>query len=426
MKYTELDAGSLARIRDEAAEKLKKYEERHLSLDLTRGKPGRSQLDLTEGMLTALSSGADCKDEDGLDCRNYGLLDGLPEAKRLFSDLLGIPAERIIVGGNSSLNMMYDAVARLMIYGAGEGFVPYAKQEKLKFLCPTPGYDRHFAIMRSLGIEMIPIEMRRDGPDMDAVREAVKDPAVKGMWCVPKFSNPDGITYSDRVVDEIAALEPAAGDFRIFWDNAYAVHELYDVEVPLADIFAAAKKYGHEDMIYYFASTSKITFPGSGVAIFAASDANVAFVKKIMSAQTIGFDKLNQLRHVRYFGSADGIRAQMKQHAALIRPKFEIVLQSFRRELPDTGAHWTEPLGGYFVSLYVMPGTARRVYELAGQAGVKLTAAGSAFPGGIDPNDSHLRIAPTYPDTEDVALAVEILCECVKLAAAEKTPPRKT
>ena len=420
MKYTALDTGTLEAIRAGAAEALKHYKDRHLTLDLTRGKPGRSQLDLTEGMLTVLATGKDCKDEDGLDCRNYGLLDGLPEAKRLFSDLLGIPSERIIVGGNSSLNMMYDALSRLMIYGAYDGAVPYMKQPGVKFLCPTPGYDRHFAITRSFGIGMIPIELREDGPDMDAIREAVKDPAVKGMWCVPKFSNPDGITYSDRVVDEIAALEPAADDFRIFWDNAYAVHELYDTEVPLADIFAAARKYGHEDMIYYFASTSKITFPGSGVAIFAADERNIAFVKKIMSAQTIGFDKLNQLRHVKYFGSADGIRAQMKQHAALIRPKFDAVLTAFRRELPDTGAHWTEPLGGYFVSLYVMPGCAKRVYELAGQAGVKLTAAGSAFPSGTDPEDSHLRIAPTYPDTEDVALAVAILCECVKLAAAEK------
>ena len=420
MTYAELDRKALLRIRDEAQQKLNTYEAQHLSLDLTRGKPGRSQLDLTEGMLTALSSGRDCKDEDGLDCRNYGLLDGLPEAKRLFSDLLGIPADRIIVGGNSSLNMMYDAVARLMLYGAAPGKTPYCRQGTVKFLCPTPGYDRHFAISRSFGMEMIPIEMREDGPDMDAVREAVKDPSVKGIWCVPKFSNPDGITYSDKVVGEFAALEPAADDFRIFWDNAYAVHELYDTEVPLRDIFAAAKEYGHEDMIYYFASTSKISFPGSGVAIFASSDANVAYTKKIMSAQTIGFDKLNQLRHVRYFGSADGIRAQMKQHAALIRPKFKVVLDAFRRELPDTGARWTEPLGGYFVSLYVMPGTARRVYELAGKAGVKLTAAGSAFPSGTDPRDSHLRIAPTYPDLDDLRIAVPILCECVKLAAAEK------
>jgi len=420
MNYSEMNRASLETVKQSAEEKLAAYQEQKLNLDLTRGKPGRDQLDLADGMLTVMAESADCVAADGFDCRNYGILDGIPEAKKLFGDLLGINPENIIVGGNSSLNMMYDSIARLMIYGSGQGQTPYMLQGKVKFLCPAPGYDRHFAICQSLGIEMIPVEMRPDGPDMDAVCELVRDPSVKGIWCVPKFSNPDGITYSDAVVERLASMETAADDFRIFWDNAYAVHELADEEVPLADIFALSEKYGTEDRVYYFASTSKISLPGAGVAMMAASRKNIAFIKSVMTVQTIGHDKMNQLRHVKYFKDAGGIKAQMKRQAELIAPKFDVVLNAFRRELPPTGSVFTEPKGGYFVSLYVPDGCARRVYELAAEAGVKLTAAGAAFPYGKDPRDRHLRIAPTFPGIDDLRLAVDVLVECVKLAAAEK------
>lgn len=422
MDFNVLSAEELARIKNEAAIQLSEYKKRGLKLDLTRGKPGKSQLDLTLGMLGVISDASDCFSENGIDCRNYGVLDGLPEAKRLFSELLDIPTENIIVAGNSSLNIMYDTMVRAMLYGVPGSTAPWSKQGKIKFLCPSPGYDRHFAICRDLGIEMIPIEMREDGPDMDSViAYAETDSSVKGIWCVPKFSNPDGITYSDEVVEKFAALRPAAPDFRIFWDNAYAVHELTDETVPLADIFKLAEKYGNEDHIFYFASTSKITFPGSGVAIMAASARNIENIKSIMATQTIGFDKINQMRHVKYFKSADGIRAHMKKHAELLFPKFKITVDTFEKELGGLGiASWNEPKGGYFISLNVLDGCAKRVYDLAADAGVKLTAAGAAFPYSIDPRDRHLRIAPSFPDNDDLSLAIQVLTVCVKYAAAEK------
>ncbi len=393
------------------------WKSKGMKLDLTRGKPSSEQLDLTEKMLTVLSTRDDCFAESGLDCGNYGVLDGLPEAKKLFAELLGVPESRIIIGGNSALNMMYDTIARAMLFGVYGGSQPWGRQANLKFLCPCPGYDRHFSITETLGFELIGIDMKDDGPDMDAVEKLVAiDPTIKGIWCVPKYSNPEGVVYSDETIRRLASLKPAADDFRIFWDNAYAVHDLSDDAPEILDIFAEAEKHGNEDMIFCFASTSKITFPGAGVAMMIASENNIAHTLPLLAAQTIGSDKLNQLRHVKFFGTAENLRRHMKLHAEIIKPKFDIVIGAFREKLSGI-ATWTEPVGGYFIDLRVPDGCAKAVYALAGEAGVALTKVGASYPYGIDPRDRHLRIAPTFPSNENLRDAVAILCLCVEIAA---------
>lgn len=393
------------------------YVSQQLKLDMSRGKPAGTQLDLNNDILNTLETYIT---EDGLDARNYGVLDGIPEAKKLFSDLLGLRKEQIIIGGNSSLNLMYDTFVRLLLFGTRSN-TPWCKLDKVKFLCPSPGYDRHFAICEDLGIEMITVPMHEDGPDMDYIESLVKeDDSIKGIWCIPLYSNPQGICYSDETVERLAKMETAAKDFRIFWDNAYGVHHIYE-EKQLKNIFEVAEACGNEDRVYYFFSTSKITFPGAGVALMAASEANVAEIKKHMGIQTIGHDKLNQLRTVKYFKDADGIREHMKKLGNELKPKFDMVLTTLEKELAGSGLlSWTKPNGGYFVAVDTLEGCAKETVALAKRAGVTLTGAGATFPYGKDPKDQNIRLAPTYPTLEELKVAIELFCVCVKLAGVNK------
>lgn len=392
-----------------------------LNLNMARGKPSKAQLDLSMDVLDALTSKGSAITESGIDTRNYGDMTGIPEAKKLMADVMGTDPQNVIVFGNASLPIMYDTVARSYCFGVN-GSTPWCKLDKVKWLCPVPGYDRHFAITEQFGIEMITIPMNSDGPDMELVKKCVEgDETVKGIWCVPKYSNPTGITFSDSVVRAFASLRPAAEDFRIFWDNAYAVHDLYDDKKDeLLDILSECALNGNEDMVYEFCSTSKVSFAGAGIAAMATSEKNRKWVESTMTIQTIGYDKMNQLRHVRYFKDIDGLKAHMKKHADMLRPKFEAVLNCFESELDGLDiATWTEPKGGYFISFDAMEGCAKEIVAKCKEAGVTLTGAGATYPYKKDPKDSNIRIAPSFPTPEEMELAAKVFVLCVKLVTVE-------
>ena len=394
---------------------------RGLKLNMARGKPGADQLELSAPMLDVLNSKTNCVTASGADCRNYGELLGIPEARRIFGEYMGVSPEETIVLGSSSLTFMYDCMARAMLLGVLGGDRPWSKYDKVKFLCPVPGYDRHFTICETLGIEMINVPLTEWGPDMDLVERLVsEDETVKGIWCVPKYTNPLGGSYSDEAVRRLAGLKPRAKDFRIFWDNAYAGHHVYE-DTPVLNILDECKKAGNPDMVYIFGSTSKITFPGAGVAFFGASRANVDFTAKQLGAQSISWDKMNMLRHVLFFKDANGIWAQLDKHAAILRPKFDVVLNALEAGIGGTGAGaWVKPKGGYFVTYMAMPGCARRVVQLCREAGVILTDAGATHPYHRDPDDSYIRLAPSFPSPAELAQAMEVFCVSAKLAAVEK------
>ena len=420
--YRELSENELLALKEDLNKQYEEAKAKGLKLDMSRGKPSPSQLDMERDYLEIIRSDTNLKTSSGVDCRNYGLLDGIPEAKKLMADMIGVSEDMIIVFGNSSLNIMYDTVARSMLFGV-LGSTPWCKLDKVKFLCPVPGYDRHFAITEQFGIEMINIPMTCDGPDMDLVEKYVnEDPAVKGIWCVPKYSNPQGYTYSDETVRRFAALKPAAEDFRIYWDNAYAIHDLYeDRSDQLLEILGECEKMGNADMVYEFVSTSKVTFPGSGISALASSKANLDSIKNTMTIQTIGPDKLNQLRHVLYFKDIDGMKAHMMKHAAIMRPKFEAIEEVLLRELDglEIGS-WTKPNGGYFISFEAMEGCAKEIVSRCKDAGVVLTGAGATYPYKNDPKDSNIRIAPTFPSEEELSIATDLFVLCVKLVSVEK------
>jgi aspartate/methionine/tyrosine aminotransferase len=407
----------LRQLRD----RFKRFQQAGLNLDLTRGKPCPEQLDLSNPMLTIVSD-ENHRAADGTDARNYGGLDGLPEAKVLFAAYMGVDPTEVVIGGNASLTMMYDTFMRAMLMGVGDGQPPWARQPPVRFLCPSPGYDRHFSICANLGIEMIPVKMTPDGPDMDTVEGLVaEDERIKGIWCVPIYSNPTGEIYSDATVDRLARMPARATDFRIFWDNAYAVHHFTGSPPVQKHILAACRQAGHPERPLLFGSTSKITFPGAGLALMAGSARNMEWVRGQLFYQTIGPDKLNQLRHVRFFGDLDGIQRHMQKHAEIVRPRFEAVETILTRELAGRGiADWTHPQGGYFVSFNAPDGCARAVVDMAREAGVKLTPAGATFPLGIDPRDRNIRIAPTFASLADVEAAVEVLAVCTQIVSIEK------
>ena len=390
-----------------------------LSLNLARGKPSSEQLDLSNDMLHTLDDGNFVS--DGNDVRNYGCLDGLPACKRLFAELLGVRPEEVVVGGNASLNLMYDLIAKAYTHGLPHSPRPWSQEPVVKFLCPAPGYDRHFNLTQSFGMELITVPLHEDGPDMDVVEALVKDPAVKGMWCVPKYTNPDGFIYSDEVCRRIAAMETAAPDFALMWDNAYCIHEFDGPFVPFVEMLSLCRSCGHPDRVYEFASTSKVTFAGAGVSCVASSAENLAALLKLMTFQTIGYNKVNQLMHVRFLKDKEHTLAHMQRQAAILKPKFDAVLRALDETVAPAGiARWHRPRGGYFISLYAMPGTAKRTLALCKQAGVTMTGAGATYPYGLDPDDSNIRIAPTYATLPELEQAVEILCTSLRLSALEK------
>ena len=419
MLYNEMSRDELVSLKNKLEKEYEEIKALGLSLDMSRGKPGADQLDLSVDMLNVMVNAEDCKADNGFDCRNYGVLDGIPECKKLFADMLQVDAKNIVIGGSSSLNLMYDYLNQCMYLGVA-GCEPWSKQGKVKFICNVPGYDRHFAITEFFGIEMISVEMDENGPDVKKIAELIKDPMVKGMFCVPKYSNPTGVTYSDEKVRALASLKPAANDFRVIWDNAYIVHELTDTPDKLLNIFDACKEFGTEDYFVEFTSTSKITFPGAGVSAIAASDNNIAEIKKRLNFQTISYDKLNQLRHVKYLKDVEGVKSYMQKHAEIIAPKFQIVLDMLASEIKPLGiGKWVEAKGGYFISYDTVGSSAKRIGELCKDAGLVLTTVGATYPYGIDPEDKNIRIAPTFPSVENLNKAMEVFCLCAKLAAVE-------
>ncbi len=420
--YAEMTREELQALRKELSAKYRAFQGRDLKLDMSRGKPSVDQLDLSMGMMDVLSSDDDLTCDDGTDCRNYGVLDGISEAKELLADMMEVHPDQIIIYGNSSLNVMYDTISRSMTHGV-MGSTPWCKLDKVKFLCPVPGYDRHFAITEYFGIEMINVPMTATGPDMSMVEELVaSDEAIKGIWCVPKYSNPQGISYSDDTVRRFARLKPAARDFRIYWDNAYTIHHLYDHEQDhLIEILAECKRAGNPDLAYKFASTSKISFPGSGIAAIAASQNNLVDITRQLRIQTIGHDKVNQLRHVRFFGGIHGMVEHMRLHADIMRPKFEAVNEILTQELDGLGiGTWTTPKGGYFMAFDSLDGCAKKIVARCKKAGLIMTGAGATYPYGRDPRDSNIRIAPSYPPLSDLRIAMELFALCVKLVSVDK------
>ncbi len=420
--YRDLSREELSALEEELAQQYKEAQGKGLKLDMSRGKPSPEQLDLGLPILQTFKENADLIAPSGTDTRNYGLMDGIPEAKKLMGDMMGVSADKVVVCGNASLTIMYELISASVTHGV-LGSTPWCKLDNVKFLCPAPGYDRHFKITERYGIEMIPVPMTPTGPDMDIVAEYVeKDPSVKGIWCVPKYSNPQGISYSDETVRRFANLSPAAEDFRIYWDNAYAVHHLYDDrQDELLELLGECEKAGHPDMVYEFCSTSKVSFAGGGISAVAASEANLAAIKDMLIIQTIGFDKINELRHAMYFKDGAGIAAHMRKHADIIRPKFEAVLDTLDKELTGLEiGEWTKPLGGYFISFDAMEGCAKAIVKLCKEAGMVLTGAGATYPYGKDPHDSNIRIAPTYPSLEEMLEAADLFALCVKLVSVRK------
>ena len=420
MDYMALSAAEWQQEYDKVSAEYEGWKAKGLKLNMARGKPSKQQLDLVSGILTALTSAEECVDS-GVDARNYGELKGLESARKLFADILGCKVSQVFAGGNSSLQLMYDTVSKAYTHGLLHSERPWCKEESVKWLCPAPGYDRHFKVTESFGFELITIPMTENGPDMDIVENLIKDPSVKGMWNVPKYSNPDGIIYSDETIERIAKMKPAAPDFLLMWDNAYCIHEFDGEFVPFKDILSECEKYGNADMVYEFASTSKVTFPGAGVAVMAASEANIQYFSKLINIQTIGYDKVNQLRHVLYLQDREHTLALMKRHAAVMAPKFHAVLNALDGEIAPRGiADYKRPVGGYFISVDTMHGCAKRTLELCREAGITMTGAGATFPYGKDPQDSNLRIAPSLPPVEELEKAIEVLCVCLKMAALEK------